>query len=140
MGRLADAVVNDVLDALFGNQPTDIPATHYIGLSLTPPTNNGGNVTEPDTANGYARVSFANNATNWTTAATRAKSNATIITFPTATGAWGLITHYVIWRHATSTATADFVGWGQLDSPQSVTTGGIAAFPINALTIDAPGA
>lgn len=138
MGRLSDVVMNDLLDAYFGNQATDIPANYYVGLSTTLPTNVGGNVTEPSSG-AYARVQVANNTTNWNNATTRATSNKTLIEFPSATTSWGVITHFVIWRSASGTTAADFVAWGELDTPITVSTGGTPDFPAGALIIDAPG-
>lgn len=143
MGRLSDAVMNDFLDAYFGNQPVDIAGTYYVGLSDSgggaAPTNTGGNVSEPS-GGGYARVAVANNTTNWNTATGRATSNKTVIGFPTATDDWGDITHFVIYRSATGTSAADFVGWGALDTAITVVTGGTPDFPVGAIVIDAPGA
>lgn len=138
-GRLSDTVVHSILDHWFRGTAPTVPGTYYVGLSVTTPTNAGTNITEPS-GNAYARVAVTNNTTNWPVAATRSKKNAVAITFPEATGPWGEVTHYVIYKHATSTSASDFIGWGNLDTAQTVSTGGVVQFPVNALTIDAPGA
>jgi hypothetical protein len=139
MGRISDAVMNNVLDAYFGSVTPVVPATYYVGLSTTLPTNIGGNVTEPS-GNGYTRVSMTNNATNWPASTTRSKSNGTLIQFPAATGTWGTMAYFVIYKSSTSILAADFIAWGALDTPVSIVSGGTPDFPIGTLTIDGPGA
>ncbi len=56
----------------------------------------------------YARVSVANNLTQWPSAVAGGKTNANAINFPTATGAWG-----------------EVVGFGVFDAP---TAGNLIAF------------
>lgn len=139
MGRLSDSFANQLLDLAFSKATNNFPATLYVGLSSTTPTNTGTNVTEPSSGS-YARVSVTNNATNWPAASSRSKSNGTTITFPTATGDWlsgANLTHFVIYDSSTS---GNFVAWGELTSPVAVTNGTQAAFAVGALVINAPGA
>lgn len=137
MGRLSDAQANLLLDLYFSKASnTGVPATLYVGLSTTTPTNTGTSVTEPSTG-AYARVAVTNNATNFPAATARAKSNGTDIVFPTATGSWGTITHFVIYDALTS---GNFVAWGALTVPVSVITGATVTFATGSLVINAPGA
>lgn len=136
-GRLSDADANNVLDTRFGAVASTAPATYYVGLSTTVPTNTGTNVTEP-AGNGYARVAVTNNTTNWPAAASRAKSNGTQITFPTATGTgWGTVTHFVIYDAGTG---GNFRAWGSLNTSQAIGGNSMASFAAGALVINAPGA
>lgn len=139
MGRLSDSYANLLLDLAFSKATNNFPATLYVGLSSTTPTNTGTNVTEPSSGS-YARVAVTNNSTNWPTATSRSKSNGTAVTFPTATGDWlsaANLTHFVIYDASTS---GNFVGWGELTTPVSVTSGTQASFAVGALVINAPGA
>lgn len=135
MGRLSDSDANNVLDNRFGAVTSTPPATYYVGLSTTTPTNTGGSVTEPSSGS-YARVAVTNNTTNWPSASGRSKSNGTAITFPSATGSWGTITHFVIYDASTA---GTFRAWGALTTPRAVVSGDTPAFAVGALTIDAPG-
>jgi hypothetical protein len=110
MGRLSDADANNMLDSRFGSVAVAIPATYYVGLSTTTPTNTGTNVTEP-AGGSYARVAVTNNATNFPAAAARSKASA-----------------------------GTFRGWGALAAAQAIASGGTPDFPIGALVIDSPGA
>ncbi len=135
-GRLSDADANNELDARFGRAASTAPATYYVGLSTTTPTNTGGNVTEP-VGNGYARVAVPNDAANWPAAVNRAKSNGAAVTFPTATASWGTITHFVLYDAATAGV---FRAWGDLGTATAVGANTIASFAAGALAVTSPGA
>lgn len=134
-GRLADSVVNALLNAIFGDVTYDAPNTYYIGLSTTTPTNTGTNVTEPS-GNGYARVAVTNNTTNWPSASGRSKSNGAPFTFPTATGSWGTVTHFVLYDAATA---GTFQGWCALTTSQAIVTDNTPVFPSGAITVTSAG-
>lgn len=138
MGRLADTFANNILDLAFSKATNGFPATMYIGLSSTTPTNTGTNVTEPS-GGGYARVAVTNNATNWPAASARSKANGTAITFPAATADWvaGVnLTHWVIYDASTA---GTFVAWGAITTPAPVLNGTQPSFAVGAITITAPG-
>lgn len=135
MGRLSDADANNMLDVRFGAVASTAPATYYVALSTTAPTNTGTNVTEPS-GGGYARVAVVNNATNFPAAASRAKSNGTVVTFPAATASWGTITHFALYDAATA---GTMRAWGALTTSQAVASDVIADFPAGSLTITASG-
>lgn len=136
MGRLSDAQANLLLDLYFSKASnTNVPATIYVALSTTTPTNTGTNVTEP-VGNSYARVAVTNNSTNFPAASNRSKANGTDITFATATGSWGTITHFALYDSLT---TGTFLGWGALTVPVSVINGATVTFVTGSLVINAPG-
>jgi hypothetical protein len=137
MGRMSDAQANLLLDLYFSKASnTTVPATLYVALSTTLPTNTGTNVTEP-VGNSYARVSVTNNSTNFPAATARAKSNGTDVVFPTATGSWGTITHFALYDALTA---GTFIAWGALTVPVSVINGATVTFVTGSLVINAPGA
>lgn len=79
----------ELLDHVLGNAAYSAPATVYIALYTTDPTDadTGTEVSTGDWSN-YARVAVTNNATNWPAASGTSpatKSNGTIIDFGTAT-------------------------------------------------------
>lgn len=86
----------------------------------------------------YARVSRAQGTTKWG-AATTADPSVTAsaddaITFPTASGSWGTVTHFGLWQNISGTATTNFIGGGALSAPQAIGTGNTASFAVGALT------
>jgi hypothetical protein len=137
MGRMSDAQANILLDLYFSKASNStVPATLYVALSTTLPTNTGTNVTEPS-GNAYARVAVTNNATNFPAASARAKSNGTDIVFPMATGSWGTATHFCLYDASTA---GNFVAWGALTVPVAVINGATVTFVAGSLVINAPGA
>ena len=88
-GFLTDLVNNKVLDCFFGGSAIDPPRVLHVGLSLAR-AYKGGFVSEPS-GGSYARVEVANDPTRFPPALAGTKSNATAITFPAPTAAWGPI-------------------------------------------------
>lgn len=131
-GRMSDAVANAILDSLFGS---GTPATYYVGLSTTLPTNTGTNVTEPS-GGSYARVAVTNNSTNFPAAVSRAKANGVAIAFPTASGSWGTVQWYILMSASTS---GTFYGWGPLAGPASIVSGQAVQFAIGDLDLASSG-
>src|SRR6516225_9892091 len=126
-----------ITQLLFSNTAYTIPATWYIALSTTTPSQGATpNFTEPS-GNGYSRVSVTNNTSNWTAVASPPANgytvqNNTIITFPTATGSWGTVTYFGIYD---ATTAGNLIGFGLLTSAQSITTGIAASFAVAQLTV-----
>jgi|SRR5215218_11261844 len=88
MAGLSDTYENRVLDWLTNTGTPTRPAGPWLALYTATPTDSTAG-TEVANANGYARTAFTAAA-----AAGGATSNSATITFPTATGAWGTITHW----------------------------------------------
>ena len=88
----------NILNYNLGSQAysPSLPANFYVGLStvtiVITATTGIGTVVEPATANGYTRVTSANNTSSWTTATTTAGlSNKLDLAFPTSSSPWGTI-------------------------------------------------
>jgi hypothetical protein len=117
---LVDSDANALLNLVLGTSGL-LPATVYIGLMTAAPNSNGTGVSEP-VGFGYARVSVANNATEWPNAVARVKKHANDITFPAAAGgSWGT----VVWA-------------GVFDAPTggSLRAAGVLAVPRTILDTD----
>lgn len=131
---LGDIYENRILDAIFGAVALSVPANFELALSTSTPNDDGTNVTEP-VGNGYARISgIANNLTTWLAAAGPGnKVNDILLAFPTASGPWGTITHWVLYDQA----TADYVISGIVSPPKTVDAGDIFKFLVGDLLITA---
>ena len=127
MGALGLTVRNALLNLMFGNNAYSPPATYYYSLTANDPGADGNSGSgEPAVANGYARKDVTNDTTLYATASTLGSiSNSIAITFPLATGTWGTdpLVYFAIWKHATLTTTANFVGGGLLPVPKTITAG-----------------
>jgi hypothetical protein len=130
---LSDSYANKVLDAALSTAHVSTwPATVYVALSTTTPTNTGTNVTEPSGAAAYARVAVANDDAHWPAAAARAKSNGAAISFPLPTGSWGTITYFALYDAATA---GNFLGFGALVTPTAIASGQATSFGIGAIVL-----
>lgn len=110
--------LNCVAGNLFGTKTTpSIPSTYYIGLSTTAPSIDGTNVTEPDTAAGYARVALMTLSEPVTSVVT----NSQAITFDESTASWGTVTHFVIYDTA-ERGSGNLLMYGQLSTARVVET------------------
>lgn len=121
---------NAILDHILGGPDFTRPATVYVSLHTADPTD-AGTGTEVS-GNGYARVAVTNNATNWPAASSGAKSNGTTITFPTATGSWGTVSHFGIWDAATN---GNLLYHGALNASKAIADGDTASFGVGDLDI-----
>lgn len=124
-------------DAIFRASAFTMPATIYVSLHTGTDPGPDGQAGNEVSGGSYARVAVTSNTTNWdagTTADPSVIANATTITFPTATGSWGTVQSFGLWRHATDSAPADFIGGGALSAPQSISTTNTASFAVSAIT------
>jgi hypothetical protein len=113
---------NKILDHAHGKTAWTMP-TAYVGLSTTTPNGTDGNVTEPS-GNAYARVTTS--GATWTTASAGAIDSAAAITFPTATGNWGTVTHVVVYD---ATSGGNLLWWDDLAAGQAINNGVTFSIP-----------
>jgi len=133
-GSASDFLELELLDHVLGNAAYTAPATTYIALATAAITDadTGSTITEP-IGNGYARVAFTNNATNWPVAAAGAKANGVAITFATASGGnWGTVTHFAILDALT---LGNMLLWGDLTVSKVINDGDTAEFAIGDLDV-----
>lgn len=135
MAGFVDTVERALLDHFLTDSAYTPPATMYIALSSTTPTEAAGNFTEPSTGS-YARVSTA--AADWAAAtgtAPATKSTSTAKTFPTATADWSSaanLTHFGLYDASTA---GNLLCWGALGTPKPVLNGDTASFASGALVL-----
>lgn len=126
MGSFSNYLENKILDHVFKVAAFAVPLNIYIALSTADPTDTGGGIAEP-VGNAYARTL----ANAWDAAANGATQNTNQVTFPTATGNWGNITHFAIFDAAVA---GNMIAHGSLTTAKAVTTGDTPRF--NAGDID----
>ena len=130
MGSFANYLENKLLDHIFGVTAYSAEATVQVALSTTDPTEDGSGISEPS-GNNYARVTVTNSGTNWETASGGATSNKTAITFNTASGSWGTITHFAIFDNGGT----NMLMYGSLTTSKAVGTGDTPKFNANELDV-----
>ena len=84
MGALSDYAENELLDHFIGGSSFSPPSNTCIALFTADPGETG--AANEVSGTSYARVTVANNTTNWGNAANGVKSNQSAITFPAAGG------------------------------------------------------
>jgi hypothetical protein len=138
-----DVLDTKVVQHAFGAVAWTADTDYYVALSTTTPVQAKGsaapywNFTEPS-GGGYARVTVANNTTNWVAAATQPATgyevdNGVAITFPAPTASWGTVTYFGLFSAAT---TGTLVAYGALTTSKAIGAGDTApSFAIHALTV-----
>jgi len=128
MGSFGNYSEDKILDHVTGKTSFTMP-TAYVALSTADPTDDASGIAEPS-GNGYARVATTGAA--WDAASGGATANAAAISFPTASGSWGTITHFALYDASTD---GNMLAHGELDTPTAITTNQIATFAIGAFDI-----
>lgn len=129
MAALSDYLENKVIDYVFRGQAFTAPTTMYVGLLTSAPSDTGGG-TEVS-GGSYARVSVASSLANWagtqgagsTTASSGTSgttSNNNVISFPTPTANWGVITHVALYDASSS---GNLIIYGALTTAKTVNNG-----------------
>lgn len=130
MANLTNFAENKLVDALLRGQSLGAPATWYVALFTSDPTETGAAGTEAS-GGSYARVAVTASLANFagtqsagsTTASSGtggATSNNNAITFPSPTANWGSITHWAL-MDASSSGNAWL--YGALTTPKTVNNG-----------------
>lgn len=122
-----------IIDHFLRNQSYTPVATVYVAL-FTADTGLEANSPSAEVSGGsYARQSVALSA-----ASGGASANTADITFPTATGDWGTVTHAAIVDHASNTTWGTDVNvlmWHALTASKTVNTGDILKIPTGDLDV-----
>ena len=120
---------NMILNMLLGGESPTIPATVYVALFTTTPSDLGGG-TEV-VATGYSRLSVPNNTTNFPHVTNQIKKNGIDLAFGVVTGAMGTISHIAIMDLSSG---GNIIYWGPANPPQTHTAGNTFTIPANGAT------
>lgn len=112
MAGFSDYLENKVLDHVFRNTSYTPPTTVYLGLFTAAPSDSGGG-TEVS-GGSYARQSIAFGA-----AAAGATDNTGLLSFPTPTADWGVVTHAALFDALTA---GNMLAWGPLTNSRNILT------------------
>lgn len=134
------ATDSSILQFVLGKATYTAPVGCYSALFSATPTADNGTFTElvVGTSPSYARatIDVANASTAWSATTTDAtgvwKTNASAITFPTATGGWLAATGFGIYDASTA---GILLYWGTFGSATTVGSGATASFAAGALKI-----
>jgi hypothetical protein len=122
-GSLTDYAESKLVDHVTGLTTYTKPTATYLGLFTAAPSDTGGG-TEVS-GGSYARV-----AITWSAATAGVTANSAAITFPTASGSWGTITHVGVFDALT---TGNLLAWSDLAVSKAVASGDGFEIPIGDL-------
>lgn len=127
MGSFSNYLEVELLDHVFKTTAYTVPTNIYVALSTADPTDSGGSIAEPS-GNNYARTV----CNTWDAAASGATANTGAVTFPTASGSWGTITHFALYDASTS---GNMLVHGSLAASKAIGNGDTASFAAGAIDI-----
>lgn len=115
--ELTDSYENSMLNWVLNVGTPTRPSATYIALFTAVSNSETPSFTEVTNANSYARTSAT-----FSSASGGATSNSADVTFPTATGSWGTVTHIGVCNSATHNNT-DCMFVGALTASKTVDSG-----------------
>lgn len=130
MSALSDYLEKKIADHILGGGDFTRPATVYVGLFTTSPTET---TSGTEVATGaYARASVTNNATNFPASTDGTKSNGAEIVFPEATASWGLVSGFAVFDAATG---GNMLFYGNLGTAKTFGSGDTPKINIGGLSL-----
>jgi hypothetical protein len=131
MSALSDYLETALLNHLLRNTAYSKPATLQFALFTAAPSDSGGGT---EAAGGsYARATVTNDNTAFpqcSATGTPTKTNAVTISFPTATAAWGTVTHWGIF----DAGGTNLLAHGALSATRSIVSGDAPRFAVGAIS------
>lgn len=123
---------NKLLDFILGAVSMSAPSTVYLALFTSAPTpsTSGTEVT----GGSYGRVAITNDLTNFPSASSKSKSNASAVTFASATASWGTVVAVAIMDAASS---GNILLYATLTTPRLISSGDTPSFAIGQLVFTA---
>ena len=125
MAEMSNYLENALVNATLRNTSYTSPATVYVALYTTDPTD--ADTGTEVSGNGYARQSVTFSAPS-----NGATSNSSAVEFPQATGSWGTVA-YIGLRDASS--SGNLLYHTALDASKTIATGDVFRIAIGSLTV-----
>lgn len=129
-GTLSDYLENKLLDHIVGKTSFTMPSV-WIGLWTATLSDTSTGATAGEVSGGsYARKSTA--GSDWNAASGGSLTNANALAFPTATGSWGTVTHFML---VDASSAGNMLAWADLTASKTIGSGDTAQFNASALTL-----
>jgi hypothetical protein len=125
MAEMSNYLENALINATLRNTAYTSPTTVYVGLYTSDPGD--GNTGTEVSGGSYARVSVTFGAPS-----NGVSTNSASVTFPTATGTWGTVTHIGILDALT---TGNLLYHTALDSSKSIASGDVFTISTGNLSV-----
>lgn len=125
MAEMSNYLENALINATLRNTSYTSPATVYVGLYTTDPG-------EGNTGTEVSGGSYARTAVTFGAPSNGVSTNSASVTFPTATGTWGTVTHVGILDASTS---GNLLYYTALDSSKSIASGDVFTISTGNLSV-----
>jgi len=125
MAEMSNYLENALINATLRNTSFTSPTTVYVGLYTTDPGE--GNTGTEVSGGSYARVSVSFGAPS-----NGVSTNSASVTFPTATGTWGTVTHIGILDALTG---GNLLYYTPLDASKSIASGDVFTISTGNLSV-----
>lgn len=139
MSAASNALEDEIIKHIFRTGSFTKPTVLGVALGTVVPTDatTGVWADEVPNAGSYARVDRPPLDANWdaTSGTDGHTSNTAVITFPTATGSWGTVTHFIIASSATWNAGTSYIH-GALSASKVIGSGDVFQFAAGALDVN----
>lgn len=125
MSEMSNYLENAIVNATLRATTFTSPATVYAALYLTDPG-------EGNTGTEVSGGSYARTAITFGAPSNGVSTNSGAVTFPTATGTWGTVTHIGIMDAA---GTGNLLYYSPLNASKSIASGDVFAFSIGNISV-----
>lgn len=125
MAEMSNYLENALINATLRNTSYTSPATVYVGLYTTDPG-------EGNTGTEVSGGSYARTAVTFGAPSNGVSTNSASVTFPTATGTWGTVTHVGILDASTS---GNLLYYTALDASKSIASGDVFTISTGNLSV-----
>lgn len=125
MAEMSNYLENALINATLRNTSYTSPAAVYVGLYTTDPG-------EGNTGTEVSGGSYARTAVTFGAPSNGVSTNSGAVTFPTATGTWGTVTHIGILDASTS---GNLLYYTPLDASKSIASGDVFTISAGNLSV-----
>ena len=125
MAEMSNYLENALINATLRNTSFTSPAAVYVGLYTTDPG-------EGNTGTEVSGGSYARTAVTFGAPSNGVSTNSGSVTFPTATGTWGTVTHIGILDASTS---GNLLYYTPLDASKSISSGDVFTISAGNLSV-----
>lgn len=125
MAEMSNYLENAVINAVLRNTSYTSPAAVYVGLYTSDPG-------EGNTGTEVSGGSYARTAVTFGAPSNGVSTNSASVTFPTATGTWGTVTHIGI---LDATTSGNLLYFTPLDASKSIASGDVFTISTGNLSV-----
>ncbi len=124
MTGLSNQLESDILEYIFRDASIfSKPGTIYIALLTGDPDDGDSIATYEPSGGSYSRPSIGTTNSTWTAVSGGNTRSEVVVTFPTPTASWGVITHFAIMTHVTAQGGTYCLFTGEIAPSIDLTTG-----------------